>query len=100
MQDYENFEEERSDFIKDRLLKYVDVCVGVDEKSAQVGGNDLRVKKISLSACFATHTHTHTHTLSLSQSLTHTYTHYSHSHSLSLSLSLSLSHTHTHTAIL
>ena len=36
IQDYEKFEEERSDFIKDRLLKYVDVCVGVDERSAQV----------------------------------------------------------------
>ena len=36
IQDYEKFEEERSDFIKDRLLKYVDICVGVDERSAQV----------------------------------------------------------------
>ena len=36
IQDYEKFEEERSDFIKDRLLKYVDTCVGVDERSAQV----------------------------------------------------------------
>ena len=37
-QDYEKLEEERSDFLKDRLLKYVDVCVSVDEKSAQVSG--------------------------------------------------------------
>ena len=36
IQDYEKFEEERSDFIKDRLLKYVDICVGVDETSALV----------------------------------------------------------------
>ena len=36
LQDYEKFEEERSDFMKDRLLKYVDVCVAVDERSAQV----------------------------------------------------------------
>ena len=36
IQDYEKFEEERSDFMKDRLLKYVDICVGVDERSAQV----------------------------------------------------------------
>ena len=36
VQDYEKLEDERSDFINDRLLKYVDICVGVDERSAQV----------------------------------------------------------------
>ncbi len=35
-QDFERQEEERSDYLKDHLLKYVDLCVGVDEASADV----------------------------------------------------------------
>ena len=36
LQDYERQEEERSDFLKNHLLKYVDLCVAIDEESAEV----------------------------------------------------------------
>jgi hypothetical protein len=36
VQDYQRHEEERSTFLKEHLLEYVDLCVGVDEASAIV----------------------------------------------------------------
>ena len=36
LQDYEQQEDERSDFLKDMLFKYIDRCVAVDESSAEV----------------------------------------------------------------
>lgn len=36
MQDYERLEGERSKFLKNHLLMYVDICVEVDEASADV----------------------------------------------------------------
>ena len=35
-QDFERHEEERSDFLKDRFLKYIDICVEVHEACAEV----------------------------------------------------------------
>ena len=34
--DYQKHEEERSDFLREQWLKYVEICVGVNECSAQV----------------------------------------------------------------
>ena len=34
--DYERHEEERSDFVRGQWLKYVGICVAVDEASAEV----------------------------------------------------------------
>ena len=36
LQDYERQEDERSDYLKDHFLKYVDLCVGVNEANAEV----------------------------------------------------------------
>lgn len=36
VQDYERQEGERSIFLKNHLLRYVDICVEVDEASAEV----------------------------------------------------------------
>lgn len=44
LQDYERHEDERSGFLKNHLLKYVDLCVGVDETSAVV--SDFKCSKI------------------------------------------------------
>ena len=35
-QDFQRYEEERSDYLKDHFLKYVDICVAVNEASAEV----------------------------------------------------------------
>ena len=35
-QDFERQQEERSDFLKDKFLKYIDLCVEVDENSVKV----------------------------------------------------------------
>ena len=36
LQDYERDEDERSTFLKDHFLQYVDICLAVDEASAEV----------------------------------------------------------------
>jgi len=36
VQDFERQEGERSDYLQKHLLKYVDICVEVDEASAEV----------------------------------------------------------------
>ena len=35
-QDYERHEEERSDFLRGQWLKYIEICVAVNEASAMV----------------------------------------------------------------
>ena len=35
-QDFQRYEEERSDYLKDQFLKYVDICIAVNEASAEV----------------------------------------------------------------
>ena len=59
LQDYEKLEEERSDFIKERLLIYVDICVGVDERSAQVCSNDIMVVILMYSLSLSQINHSH-----------------------------------------
>ena len=36
LQDFQRYEEERSDYLKDHFLKYIGICVAVNEASAEV----------------------------------------------------------------